>query len=534
MDREDIIVSIEKSLENIKLNDTMKILHSIRLFASNEKSNPKVIYIIEKAISKFKEVGDLKGLVNLFGLQILQLEHLKENIPTVTGILSKMQNLAEQLNYEEGIALSYCYSWYIEKLKGNKLESRKKISKAIDIIDKLKPSDDYIYYFIRYSQGIEEWVEYHNTNSADILEDCVDYFLNNGFYRSLAQTLGILLIIYQRTQNSRKVVNISKKLFSNEFMFGKYPEDIQAISYYLAGLGQLLKHNLRQAEYLFEESKSIFNKYLKGNIYYTYHYCRLLSHIASVKALQGKLEESFEKISKIEELLGEKYIVKNMDEYSKKQVPHTLNLIKFYVFSRIFGFTHKKVQELREKLHFGIKGNYSDSIMLIEFIYNAELSYEQLKDLQEIENASLKRVGNIIDYLIEKIKSKETTLEEQYNIFLSTLENKPAIKDLTFTEKAFSDLLIAQELYSLNRFTDIYQLLKKYEKNIDRIDVLEMRIYMEAFIQVGKFRNGDPLAPALHFMAIKRCRERKFGRLEGILLDQQKTLQKIALNALKY
>ncbi len=56
---------------------------------------------------------------------------------------------------------------------------------------------------------------------------------------------------------------------------------------------------------------------------------------------------------------------------------------------------------------------------------------------------------------------------------------------------------------------------------------------MEAFIQVGKFRNGDPLAPALHFMSIKRCREHKFGRLEGILLNQQETLRKIVLNALK-
>lgn len=223
-----------------------------------------------------------------------------------------------------------------------------------------------------------------------------------------------------------------------------------------------------------------------------------------------------------------------MDEYSKKQVPHTLNLIKFYVYSRIFGFNHKIVQELNEKIYTGIKDNYSDSIILGEFILNAELSYEQLISLKEIENASIIRVGNIVDYAIERIKRKKTIKEKQYNRFISILKNKPAIKDLSYTENAFSDLLIAQELYSLKRYADIYQLLKKYEENIEKIDVLEMRIYMEAFIQVGKFKNGNPLAPALHFMAIKRCRERNFGRLEGILLDQQKTLQKIALNALKY
>jgi len=55
---------------------------------------------------------------------------------------------------------------------------------------------------------------------------------------------------------------------------------------------------------------------------------------------------------------------------------------------------------------------------------------------------------------------------------------------------------------------------------------------MEAFIQVGKFNNGDPLAPASHFMAIKRCREHNFTRLEELLLDHQQTLRRIALNKL--
>jgi len=59
-----------------------------------------------------------------------------------------------------------------------------------------------------------------------------------------------------------------------------------------------------------------------------------------------------------------------------------------------------------------------------------------------------------------------------------------------------------------------------------------MRIFMEAFIQVGKFNNGDPLAPASHFMAIKRCREHNFTRLEELLLDHQQTLRRIALNKL--
>ena len=42
---------------------------------------------------------------------------------------------------------------------------------------------------------------------------------------------------------------------------------------------------------------------------------------------------------------------------------------------------------------------------------------------------------------------------------------------------------------------------------------------MEAFIQVGKFKSGDPLGPALQYMAIKKCRQYGFSGLEKKLLD---------------
>jgi hypothetical protein len=103
---------------------------------------------------------------------------------------------------------------------------------------------------------------------------------------------------------------------------------------------------------------------------------------------------------------------------------------------------------------------------------------------------------------------------------------------MTYIEKAFADLLAAQEYYRIGHFAEIYPLLKKYKDQLDRIEVLEMRIFMEAFIQAGEFNNGDPLAPALHFMAIKRCREHNFTRLEETLLDHQQALRRIALNRL--
>ena len=102
---------------------------------------------------------------------------------------------------------------------------------------------------------------------------------------------------------------------------------------------------------------------------------------------------------------------------------------------------------------------------------------------------------------------------------ISTLKKRPVEERMTFTEKAFADLLAAQEFYKINRFAEIFPLLKKYEKNLHKIEVLEMRIFMEAFIQVGAYKNGDPLGPALQYMAIKKCRRYGFSGLESKLLD---------------
>jgi hypothetical protein len=126
-----------------------------------------------------------------------------------------------------------------------------------------------------------------------------------------------------------------------------------------------------------------------------------------------------------------------------------------------------------------------------------------------------------------------TNAEEQQVLrYTNILQRRSVEERMTYVEKAFADLLAAKEYYRIGRFAEIYPLLKKHKNQLDRIEVLEMRILMEAFIQAGEFNNGDPLAPALHFMAIKRCREHNFTRLGETLLDHQQTLRRIALNRL--
>ncbi|MHA1345054.1 MAG: hypothetical protein ACTSVO_00580 [Candidatus Heimdallarchaeaceae archaeon] len=496
-----------------------EMVDKLQILSYNERANKKVLSLVEKSIAQGLFLEDKKSLIKLYSFKITHIQHLKENLPIVINLVKKIELLSEEIGDIDGLALYYAHRWYIEKFKGNKKKAKIAIEKSMNYINQSGYHDKFIKFICKYIYATESWLENHDPNSAFVLEECLDYFYNNGYNRSLTQILGILGIIYQRTQNWKKATEVSKKLFINRYYFDQQSKDVQAMSYYFAAVGQLLVHNLKQAENLLEVSYQLFNVILENSSYYSYYYVRLLSHRAIVQSLQGKLDESLEQIKKIEDLLKEESILRNMDEYSKKQVPHTLNLIRFYVYSRLYGFNHKSSQDHIKKIFESTKENYSDSIMLSEFLLNAELNYAQLKELQETENASLRRVGNIINYMIEKTKIEETTSEEKFDKFLIALNNKPSIKDLTFTEKAFTDLLVAQQLYLSKRYAEIYTLLKKYECKINRIEVLELRIFMEGFIQVGAYKCGDPLGSALQYMAIKKCRMYGFSRLENTLLN---------------
>jgi len=58
-----------------------------------------------------------------------------------------------------------------------------------------------------------------------------------------------------------------------------------------------------------------------------------------------------------------------------------------------------------------------------------------------------------------------------------------------------------------------------------------MRIFMESFIQVGTYKNGNPLGPALQYMAIKKCRLYGFSRLENTLLNYMNLQHKDSIKA---
>lgn len=505
-----------KKVELIKtMEDLRRFIDGLRIIAANEKSD-EVRELINKTVKKSLKLKDDISRIHLYELEIKQVFHQIKELPTAEKKLEEMKKLSIECNYKDGLILSLSIEWGIEKLKENKEESKKAISQCMTLLENNTECDEYVYNICRYSYATDQWIEEHNYQSSSILEELIPYFHRKGFHRSIAQTLGILSIIYQHNQDEAKACYISEQLFGNIYQFNLQSDDFQVISYYLAGIGKLLGHNLKQAENLFNEAYVLLNKQLQLSSYFDYYYIRLLSHIATIQALQGKIILSYENIRKIEELLEDDSFLKNMEPYSRKQVPHTLNLVKFYINSRLFGFKTENVQQLIGQIYKGIEGNYSDSILLSEFILNAGLNKKQLENLIELNNASLRRIKHILEYKLLKLKKNG---ENIVDLYVNILSRERKNKRITFIEQAFSELLLAQELFDKQKYLEIYPLLEKYKKRYHRIEVLEMRIFMEAFIQVGAFKSGDPLGPALQYMAIKKCRIYGFTRLENTLLD---------------
>ncbi len=508
---------MEKQIEEIENSeDLWSAVRDLQLLASNEKSLG-VSKLIDKTIENCRLLDDKKALVNLYGYKIPIIYNFKEKLPLAPQLIKEMLIISNEINYQEGIAWAHSYVWYIEKVKGNEKKSAKAMDKSLEILNQLTDCDRYIHYFILYSYAVEKWLEERDTKSADILEECADYFFQNGFYRSLVQALGILLIIYQRTQNSEKVLETSKGLLGNKSVFEQLSKDVQAFTYYLAGLGHVLQYSLTNAETHFEKSRKILKESYKSSIYFGY-YLTTLSYLSAIYALQGKLDQATQSVEETEKLLQDEFIQENLDRVSKRQIVHTFNLTKFYVQTRKKDFNFEESSDLIENIYSGTQINYSDAIMLSEFLLNAQLSYKQLLELQKKDNVSLKRVKHVTSFMVEKTRTDVDlkTFELLRNCIV-TLWKRRAPNDDTFVEQSFVNLLLAQQYYEMGRFDEMNKLLKPYSDNLDTIEVLEQRLFIKGMMYFAAHRSGDFTAAPKFCKTIEECKVNNFTSLEELL-----------------
>lgn len=491
-----------------------EMLDELRVLCANEKSND-VLKILDDVLEISKSSSNLKFKVNLYELRIKQLCRFKENLQSVEEFLEEMTQTARSINYVEGLALSFQIRGYIQLLKGDRESSDIEINRAVELLNNSEQTDSYTYIMCNYSYAISRWLSSRDFNIANTLEECFEYFYLNNYYHGLAMSLGVLIIIYQQTQNKERSMQLIRRILNRRDVLLKMPEEIQSIVHYFIGVGHKLCFNISEAENYLQESQNILKSTYKKSIYSGY-YLRSLAHLTACYALQGRLELALIQIKEVEDLIEEGIATKNLDTFSKRQTEHDFNLTKFYIHSRLQNFQIEDLQELVQKIIENIEKQHSDAIFFSEFLLNATLTKKQLLEIKSLNNPSTKRVEHILNFLIEKTSH---VMEHQTIKFISILKRRPVVERMTFVEKAYADLLAAQEYYQLYRFAEIYPLLKKYENQLYKIEVLEMRVFMEAFIQVGAYKNGDPLGPALQYMAIKKCRQYGFSRLENKLSD---------------
>lgn len=518
--------------ENINSEEALEtVLKDLRVLSYNKKVNNQVFRVLDKAILKAKKTNSKKVLFNLYSLKITQIHHLKSKIQVIAEIIDKMRLLLEDLDYAEGYALYYSHLWYIEKIQGNKKEAKIYIDKSAEKLNVNNIKDEFVYYTCKYTYAVEKWFEDHDSESATILEECVEYFFKEGFYGSLAQTFAFLSIIYTRKPENKKALKLGNEILADRTLFEKLPPDVRGIIHYFMGLGHMLNANLVMAESYFNEAYIILKPIFNNSIYFS-NFIILHSYLAIVKGLRGKTDPACALIKDAETLLQTDYIKNNLDQFTRKQIIHTLNLVKLYNISRLEEFNPQEHQVLIDEIFENCKGLFSDFMTLSEFILIAKLDSNKLQQLLRIDNFSINRVKYLIEFMLEKQKlDTEISKEQKALNCISMLEKRAKTTKTTFMENAYADLLIAQQLLTLKRYAEISPLLKQYENRLHRIEVLEMRIFMEAFIQVGAFKNGDPLGPALQYMAIKKCRLYGFSRLENTLLKylqlQHKEITKV-------
>ncbi len=523
----------EELIENIRMVTTIEELQTfvkkLRKISYNNRNNEKVLDVINQAITKSNELDDVFSLVNLYSLKITHLQHQKHNLPIIININKHIRNLSEKRKYVDGLKLFYAHQWYIEKMRGDKIKASNSIEKCILLLNQSNSDDQFIYNVCSYLYAIEKWMENRDLSSVDILEKNFEYFYKEKMYHGLAVTLGVLVIIYQYSQNTRSSMYLIERILSRNYIENLIPE-IQSIIHYFIGVSHKLSFNVEKAKIHIETSTNILKKCYNESIYSGY-YLRGLAHLTACYALQGKLELANKWMIEVEKLIEEGVIARNLDTFSKKQIEHDFNLTKFYIHSRLKNFQIEQLQDLVQKILVDLNKQHSDAIFFSEFLLNANLSKNQLVEIKNLQNPSTKRVEHIINFLIEKSTSPE---EKQIINLISALKRRPVAERMTLVERAFADLLAAQEYFKLERYAEIYPLLRRYEKQLNRIEVLELRIFMEAFIQIGAFKNGDPMGPALQYVAIRKCQLHGFSRLENRLLNYLDLQAKDVLNTMKY
>ncbi|MHA1687668.1 MAG: hypothetical protein ACTSYD_14930 [Candidatus Heimdallarchaeaceae archaeon] len=447
-----------------------KILPDLRVYAVNFKSK-EVLKLLRSYRKKIEPFATPKMLFYLLELECRQIYHTKESLMVFEEQLVNMEQLLNQIDSLDCIALYEHLLWTFYRLRNDTNKAYSHLTKAWEIVANNHVSD-YTRYFIQYSYTIERISENKVERTLEFLEECLDYYSKADFCRGVIRTFGWLGRIAIGTKRQQYALEIVERLNKSKIqkMLEKLPENLKALYHF--HLAVIYKNNyyLKKAEEHLKMAYTIFSKIDEVEQHGSY-FIRILIYLATCYYLIGRQDLGKRFLNNLKTIMNKRKNHEHLDDRTILQVKHELTVLDYFL-----SYRRNKKKALNPKLiktiYEGCQKYYTDPILLGFFILTAPLSTEQLERLYETPKASLKRVLYIIDYKIQKIRDDFEFKDYERRInCLGVFFRYNLRRDESEMERFFMDALFIRELLYYHKFEEATIVLNRHKEHLEEIEI---------------------------------------------------------------
>ena len=214
-----------KELEDIHDEITLKevVLNIRKNYRNWERQG--ALEIIDETIQKCEELGDYRSHVELLYVKQSIFFGRIDLLPEVEGIISRMERLAEQNDYQEGKALALIVTWLVEKLKKNYLEAIEVRKQAMEIMNALPNPSRMNYYAVLFSYAYGAFTEEGDFEVTKYFEACRKYYLEEQMVIPLIKTYQHLTKIYSWINEEAKMRELLEECKKQTHLFSSLSDN---------------------------------------------------------------------------------------------------------------------------------------------------------------------------------------------------------------------------------------------------------------------------------------------------------------------
>ncbi|MHA1686879.1 MAG: hypothetical protein ACTSYD_10835 [Candidatus Heimdallarchaeaceae archaeon] len=475
------------------LEDFFKILPDLRVYAANFKSE-KVLELLRSYRKKIELFATPEMTFYLLDLECRQIYDTAVNLPIFEKHLKNMEQLLKQIDSPDCRALYEHLLWTFLLLKNDIDRAYGHLLKAWEIVTNEQVSD-YTRYFIQYSYALEQKYKEKVDKIIPLLEECLNYFSKEQFYRGVIRTFGQLSSIAIITKKQQYAFTLVKRLHTIriEEVIPQLPEDLKILYYYHIGYAYKNNYYLSQAEKYLKKAYQMFIS-KKNKSRYEIYFVKTMMHLSVIYYLTGKNKLGRKMVRKLKETIKNPCISMYLGNYLF-QTEQELRVLEYFINYRK---KRKGVLEPEniEKIYEECQKYYTDPILLGFFILTAPLSTEQLEKLYQTPKASLRRIPYVIDYKIQKIRDDFEFKDYERRInCLGVFFRYNLRSEESTLERAFMDALFIRELLYFHKFYEASIVLDRYKDRLKTIEVTFVRKIFKRNICVLKkekhFKNKE-------------------------------------------